>query len=409
MVSIEWKFADTDQRLQEAINCYSSEIGGAHECMGTPLIWDTGEYRFTVTPFHWGGSISSKHLHLDVFARSGDEFMRVGEISPTTYLPDFLMFYLWKYGVHPREYIDSLLHSPFDRYAAHKFGEKPAGFELLDVVYRSFRKLAEGYKMLEKPVVAVKIGGSALDAEADEPNRRIISSITSEISNLSEQFGILVVPGGGPRHDYSKVMRRKYDMGNLTEEAADAMSRANAREIARVFGNRAEFLEPSEYPSALNLFSEGKVAVFHRAPQHLLAMNGLSPSDSDAQTIALADLFNASTAVFVKRTDGVYLTDPRQGSRESGEAYAERTRNNRKLGIVTAQGLLDELTLEGERISRVGSDDLMGEHVIENSGLSCLQKANRTERVIIMSVDRPELLRFAAHGQPLPEYSIITK
>ena len=268
--------------------------------------------------------------------------------------------------------------------------------------------------MSPKLIVTVKVGGSSLDAEVDpaERHQRYIGSLMSALEILAKKYSIVAVPGGGPPNDYREALLDKYGpMYSLTEsdEMSAATLRMNARNLEIISNRKAELIEPEQYLTAAKVFENGHIVLMYHAPDHVVIKHKLMASTSDSHTLAIADLHRCRNVVFVKRTDGLYLTDPRKGV-ESDREFHERTKNNRKIPVVKASDLLVGWTAQGEKISRIGSDDGRDEHVIENSAIEYLiSEARYVERIVITTISRPELLERAFEGEPNEEYSVITK
>ena len=160
----------------------------------------------------------------------------------------------------------------------------------------------------------VKIGGHGLV----DYGREVVLPLMEEIGELSKQYKILVVTGGGVRVRH--VLDIGIDLGMPTgvlAELASKISEQNAVMVtlllSRWGGSRIHTSDLLELPTMLQL---GLLPVIHGTPpyglyEHPPGVGKIPPHRTDTGALLIAEVLGAASCILVKNVDGLFTEDPR--------------------------------------------------------------------------------------------------
>ena len=160
----------------------------------------------------------------------------------------------------------------------------------------------------------VKIGGHGLV----DYGREVVLPLLEEIGELSKQYKILVVTGGGVRVRH--VLDIGIDLGMPTgvlAELASKISEQNAVMVTLLLskwgGTRIHTSDLLELPTLLQL---GLLPVIHGTPpyglyEHPPEVGRIPPHRTDTGALLIAEVLGAASCILVKNVDGLYTEDPR--------------------------------------------------------------------------------------------------
>lgn len=160
----------------------------------------------------------------------------------------------------------------------------------------------------------VKIGGHG----AIDYGREVVMPLMEEIGELSKQYKMLVVTGGGVRVRH--ILDIGIDLGMPTgvlAELAGKISEQNAVIVTLLLskwgGSRIKTGDLLDLPTLLHL---GLLPVVHGTPpyglfEHPPAMGLIPPHRTDTGALLMADVLGAKSCILVKNVDGLFTEDPR--------------------------------------------------------------------------------------------------
>jgi uridylate kinase len=278
--------------------------------------------------------------------------------------------------------------------------------------------------------VLIKIGGSALDAEFDEPMTEYLIRTLPFLSELTKEYGVVIAPGGGPSWDVRKNWRDKYGTSKpLFEVLAFETLRHNALEITDVLesnGARVKLIHPHQFEMIERCFSSREIAVVYCAPDHVIRKFAFDPVYSDVQTLAIAETiaqsFEAEVCIFMKRTKGIFRWEEGLSSKAItallDEKYLKPDAREQLEALQSIQAVEENCFLRSIPASlvcppgvfTVGTDGKV-DHLIEQDAIRFfLTRAERVERVAIADVSQPSMLLEIMRGaSPRPGFSFIEK
>ncbi|MFZ4856895.1 MAG: uridylate kinase [Desulfuromonadaceae bacterium] len=159
----------------------------------------------------------------------------------------------------------------------------------------------------------VKIGGHG----AIDYGREVVMPLMEEIGELSKQYKMLVVTGGGVRVRH--ILDIGIDLGMPTgvlAELAGKISEQNAVIVTLLLskwgGSRIKTGDLLDLPTLLHL---GLLPVVHGTPpyglfEHPPAMGLIPPHRTDTGALLMADVLGAKSCILVKNVDGLFTEDP---------------------------------------------------------------------------------------------------
>ena len=162
-------------------------------------------------------------------------------------------------------------------------------------------------------MIVVKVGGSLM------ADREKLVHLCKKVRELSLQFPLIIVPGGGSFADEARVVSEKFSLPPTTSHF-----------MAILAMNQYGFLLHSLTEESI--LSEEPRAELGRAtillPYQFLRQNDILPHSwsvtSDSISAFIASYMNAERIVILKDVDGVFDSDPRSGEgRLLGEAFVE--------------------------------------------------------------------------------------
>lgn len=127
------------------------------------------------------------------------------------------------------------------------------------------------------------------------------------------------------------------------------------------------------------------------APHYVLSRDQIPLEDSDTQTIAIAEMYQAPRVILIKRTDGVYTFDPNIGNFTANvQRWLERQKDNKLHEIVHVDDLLSG------SISREGTDDFGNPdgsrgHLMEDSGLEYFANCRHVNEILVVHIAPEEM------------------
>ena len=160
----------------------------------------------------------------------------------------------------------------------------------------------------------VKIGGHGLI----DYGREVVLPLVDEIGELSKDYKILVVTGGGARVRH--ILSVGIDLGMPTgvlAELAGKISEQNAIIMTILLskwgGSRVHTSDLLDLPT---MFSLGLLPVIHGTPPYGLyeyppEVGLIPPHRTDTGAFLIAQLLGAQSCILVKNVDGLYEQDPR--------------------------------------------------------------------------------------------------
>jgi molybdenum storage protein len=160
----------------------------------------------------------------------------------------------------------------------------------------------------------VKIGGHGII----DFGREVVLPLMEEIGELSKQYKILAVTGGGVRVRH--ILDIGIDLGMPTgvlAELAAKISEQNAEIVTLLLskwgGSRVKTGDLLDLPTLLHL---GLLPVIHGTPPYGLyeypPETGLIPPHrTDTGALLMAEVLGARSCILLKNVDGLYTEDPR--------------------------------------------------------------------------------------------------
>ena len=243
---------------------------------------------------------------------------------------------------------------------------------------------------VSRPVAMFKVGGSALDYVAEHQDARPMKELLEYFWQLQKEgiYQIILTVGGGPIGDAYRKILRPADSNRAVQyntEVLEDLASENAEGAAMTVTPRQML---SRYADLERLFNQGRIIIMSEAPRHLgigrLDGQTVLQSDSDAQTLLLAELFGVKYIGLIKRTDGIYSFDPITGfvaNSGSQEKWLATQSHNTLFGRVTYAELLKGLTAAGHEISRTGAHDGNPDHLITDAALQLFPGIYGLERI----------------------------
>lgn len=159
----------------------------------------------------------------------------------------------------------------------------------------------------------IKIGGHGII----DYGREVVLPLMEEIGELSKQYKILVVAGGGVRVRH--ILDIGIDLGMPTgvlAELAGKISEQNAVLVTLLLskwgGSRIKSDDLLDLPTVLSL---GLLPVVHGTPPYGLyeqppAVGLIPPHRTDTGAFLMAELLGAKNCILVKNVDGLYEENP---------------------------------------------------------------------------------------------------
>ena len=160
----------------------------------------------------------------------------------------------------------------------------------------------------------VKIGGHGII----DYGREVVLPLMEEVGELSRQYKMLVVTGGGTRVRH--ILDIGIDLGMPTgvlAELAGKISEQNAEIVtlllSRWGGARVKTGDLLEMPTMLHL---GLLPVIHGTPpyglyEHPPETGLIPPHRTDTGALLMAEVLGARSCILLKNVDGLYTEDPR--------------------------------------------------------------------------------------------------
>src|SRR3989338_1498791 len=309
---------------------------------------------------------------------------------------------------------------------AHDFVPKSDNFDnLLTEVLEPFLRPVYPYP-IGRPIVMIKVGGSIQDAELPLPQkyRGIDNIVASALRLQREGYQVIFSVGAGPlgdilkqRRDLARIINgedSEFDKTEFEREFPYEIKRAldsNAKYVQRRLRARKKdpacFIFRPESLKSLRLLDtallDGQIIITTTAPRAItLPKNPDDPSagevlsESDYQTLKLAQYFGTNRILIAKDTPGIFRFDPLRGynpnAMNPNVGWRRAQRANEYLARVNATDLLNQT------ISRIGTDN-RGGHLFEDAALRAMLETD-----IEVCVVCPEYRHFAPQGKPiLPE------
>jgi molybdenum storage protein len=223
----------------------------------------------------------------------------------------------------------------------------------------------------------VKIGGHGLV----DYGRDVVLPLMEEIGELSKQFKILVVTGGGVRVRH--VLDIGIDLGMPTgvlAELASKISEQNAVMVTLLLskwgGTRIHTSDLLELPTMLQL---GLLPVIHGTPpyglyEHPPEVGRIPPHRTDTGALLIAEVLGAASCILVKNVDGLYTEDPRVNPNAE---------------------LIEEIS--NDELIRRDMEDL----VMERKMLDILRDAKNIREIKIVNGHKPGCLTKALRGEKI--------
>ena len=289
------------------------------------------------------------------------------------------------------------------------------------IVGKIFRK-----QMVLTNATVIKIGGSATDYERENrksKNLRDVCRVLSEIHQEREANPrkrkeinrIITTIGAGQignilKDWFDKYKDDEFSREQVNEEFPKLMANAlhtNLQMIQPFFDST----HPQKYGKA-DLYNTGafyhigkntsakRIPLIPTAPHWIMARDGIPLKDSDTHTIALAEFYGIKKVVLVKRTDGIYNSDPYEGYRMNPSTYqcddfdhwrSQQRGKNKKHDRIAVQDLLKG------KISRIGADDQRGGHLMEDSALEYFVKCDHVQEIVVVHIAPEEM--YYRHGK----------
>jgi molybdenum storage protein len=159
----------------------------------------------------------------------------------------------------------------------------------------------------------VKIGGHGII----DYGREVVLPLMEEIGELSKQYKILVVTGGGVRVRH--ILDIGIDLGMPTgvlAELAAKISEQNAEIVTLLLskwgGSRVKTGDLLDLPTLLHL---GLLPVIHGTPpyglyEHPPETGLIPPHRTDTGALLMAEVLGAKSCILLKNVDGLYTQDP---------------------------------------------------------------------------------------------------
>ena len=159
----------------------------------------------------------------------------------------------------------------------------------------------------------VKIGGHGII----DYGREVVLQLMEEIGELSKQYKILVVTGGGVRVRH--ILDIGIDLGMPTgvlAELAAKISEQNAEIVTLLLskwgGSRVKTGDLLDLPTLLHL---GLLPVIHGTPpyglyEHPPETGLIPPHRTDTGALLMAEVLGAKSCILLKNVDGLYTQDP---------------------------------------------------------------------------------------------------
>jgi len=160
----------------------------------------------------------------------------------------------------------------------------------------------------------IKIGGHG----AIDYGREVVLPLIEEIGELSKQYRMLVVTGGGARVRH--ILDIGLDLGMPTgvlAELASKISEQNAVMVTLLLskwgGSRVKTADLLELPTMLHL---NLLPVIHGTPpyglfEHPPEKGLIPPHRTDTGALLMAEVLGADCCILVKNVDGLFTEDPR--------------------------------------------------------------------------------------------------
>jgi molybdenum storage protein len=160
----------------------------------------------------------------------------------------------------------------------------------------------------------VKIGGHGII----DYGREVVLPLMEEIGELSKQYKILAVTGGGVRVRH--ILDIGIDLGMPTgvlAELAAKISEQNAEIVTLLLskwgGSRVKTGDLLDLPTLLHL---GLLPVIHGTPpyglyEHPPETGLIPPHRTDTGALLMAEVLGARSCILLKNVDGLYTEDPR--------------------------------------------------------------------------------------------------
>ncbi|MBI3032169.1 hypothetical protein HYY69_01735 [Candidatus Woesearchaeota archaeon] len=309
-------------------------------------------------------------------------------------------------------------------------------------------------------LVVVKIGGSALDFTIQNTLEANLGIVCSELSQLHAQRlcyeevyippysqtktwkdsdghvhkdvihkpgrrvrrevtrvqRILITVGAGPAGDFYKTLFKVYSRSHprLPEEFPLLIAHVlenNLQAVSCLFNpvfkpdkstsyGKPELLTSGAYYRINETQTSQAIPLIPTAPHWIMVKQGIPLTDSDTQTLALADLYGAERVILLKRTDGIYNFDPYRGFKPDYKppygcadlnAWRSAQRHNRRHAVVNVNGIINnEILREGTGIT--GLADGTRDHLMETSALEYFRdRCTRLKEIVVVHVAPHEL------------------
>jgi len=160
----------------------------------------------------------------------------------------------------------------------------------------------------------VKIGGHGII----DYGREVVLPLMEEFGELSKQYKLLIVTGGGVRVRH--ILDIGIDLGMPTgvlAELASKISEQNAEIVTLLLskwgGSRVKTGDLLDLPTLLHL---GLLPVIHGTPpyglyEHPPETGLIPPHRTDTGALLMAEVLGAKTCILVKNVDGLFTEDPR--------------------------------------------------------------------------------------------------
>lgn len=312
-------------------------------------------------------------------------------------------------------YLPAILFTGYNQAEVGKRGIREGGLDVLTKPIR-FSLLEEKLNLIlktqymlptdlaEKKFIVLKIGGSVMEADLDNEYKGIVNIVRVTEELQQEGYQIVVTVGADPHGTIPKSRLAKYGEKSTQikkqyhRHMCEAL-RLNREFIEAIYEHDAFVFDPSslsDLESLDDVIRDNRVIICSTAPRHLTLSKESSPtellSDSDYQTLKLAQFFGQSTIVIAKDTPGIFSRDPLKGMSDGSEAWRKAQRSNVLHELVYVSEFLDG------SVSRKGMDG-KDNHLWENSALRAMLGTKMQVAVVC-----PEYSRFVPGGHSvLPE------
>jgi len=264
--------------------------------------------------------------------------------------------------------------------------------------------------------VMIKLGGSSDDFDILNPRAKNLYETCQIIKNihfnklfepLENPSRIVLNVGAGQLGIIPKTRLKKYEdipwvVSSHPKRIADALKH-NAEFIKDLFSSyRKENLinllhEDMNYIHKDFDFSQIPLAII--APHFIMAKDKIPLQDSDTHTIAVAEYHRLRRVILLKRTDGIYFTDPYRGftmDKHTGKcANYDLWKRVQEINIRHEEMDIhdEDLYVYRDGTGEDGLSDGTKEHLIEDSALEYFRNCQFVEEILVVHLAPEEMYK----------------